>query len=114
MSQFEAMKKLGTQGLKLCEDGRFQDALPKLQSASKSFPDNETLEISIGVCFFMLERRVDAIDHLTKIRGIFPNNHLGYALLMGSVLYQDERYAEAIPHLERARRLVSCDSKFPI
>ena len=97
-------------GIRNYDAGKFQEAVPFLQSTAQHEPNNERNEYILGDCLYQLNRFSEAEPHLQRAVEL---NHTeeNYCYLLGCCLCQLNRFSEAEPHLQRAVELKPGDNR---
>jgi spermidine synthase len=91
-------------GVRYLAEGRFEEAVAKLQQALNLRPDSPDPHVSLGECYLRWGKLEDALRHFNDADRIRPNE-AGIAFRIGTVLDQLGRKAEAEQAYLKAIRL---------
>jgi len=85
----------------LVEQGRSLQALQVLEEASRTLPDNATIQHALGALYAAGGRVEEALQHVERAVALAPND-TSYAYAQGELLYRSGRVEEAKAALEKA------------
>jgi Flp pilus assembly protein TadD len=91
-------------GIKLAEEGKIQEAVEKMRSAIKIFPDYFDAHLQLGNTFLKVDQFNDAIAELDLARQINPNDERAYQSF-GLLLMKQKNFAVAVAVFGEAARL---------
>ena len=84
----------------LVEQGRSLQALQVLEEASRTLPDNATIQHALGALYAAGGRVEEALQHVERAVALAPND-TSYAYAQGELLYRSGRVEEAKAALEQ-------------
>jgi tetratricopeptide (TPR) repeat protein len=62
------------QGKRLAKQGRFEEALPRLEQAAKEQNDSPEVWLALGACYFRVERHDEFRDSVRKALALDPDH----------------------------------------
>jgi Tfp pilus assembly protein PilF len=91
-------------GVKLAEEGKIDEAVEKMHSAIKIFPDYFDAHLQLGNTFLKVDKFNDAIAELDLARQINPNDERAYQSF-GLLLMKQKNFPVAVAVFAEAARL---------
>lgn len=104
MNTIEQAKSYSQQAIRLCENEKYEEALPLFSRAIDLLPGQAPLFFNRGRAYYKLQRFQEAITDYTEAIGIEPNNAELYSA-RGLTYHQTEQQPECLADLDRAVRL---------
>lgn len=95
-----ALLELAT-GTDLVEQQKYEDALPHLQRAVKTEPENAEAQFELGFAYTRLDRISEALGPMSEAVRLDPENYAAQFDL-GLIYFNLHRTADALPHLKAA------------
>ena len=100
----EAAQQALALGLKLAEEGKIEEAVEKMRSAIRIFPDYFDAHLQLGNTFLKVDQFNDAIAELDLARQINPNDERAYQSF-GLLLMKQKNFPVAVAVFAEAARL---------
>ena len=100
----EAAQQALADGMKLAEAGKVPEAVEKMRSAIKIFPDYFEAHLQLGNTFLKVDQFNDAIAELDLARQINPNDERAYQSF-GLLLMKQRNFGVAVAVFAEAARL---------
>jgi len=101
-----ASKACNSEGQKLQEEGKYNEAIKKFQEALKIKPNYSSAYIGMGICFKESNVYNKAIENFRKAIELHPNHSKAWKC-MGNVYEKMENYRKAIESYEKAVQINS-------